>query len=114
MFSSIARRNFNENGVLVGTYGDYPLETRLVAQEYKVPFVDLEYYSELLEASYGSEKSKGLHLHFKPGEIPYYPEGKSDDTHLSKKGALAIAGLAIDQIKLWNDDSLDKLKKAIK
>ncbi|WP_367754976.1 hypothetical protein [Flavobacterium sp. WC2430] len=64
MFSSIARRNFNENRVLVGTHGDYPLETRLVAQEYKVPFVDLEYYSELLEASYIPEKLKGLHLHF--------------------------------------------------
>jgi lysophospholipase L1-like esterase len=114
LFTSIARRNFNENGVLVGTHGDYPLETRLVAQELKVPFVDLEYYSELLEASYGPEKSKALHLHFKPAEISYYPEGKSDDTHLSKKGALAIAGLAIDQIKLLNDNSLDKLKKAIK
>lgn len=114
LFSPIARRNFNQNGVLVGTHGDYPLATRLVAQELKVPFVDLEYYSEQLEISYGPEKSKALHLHFKKGEIPYYPEGKSDDTHLSRKGALAIAGLAVEQIKLLNDNSLGNLKTAIK
>ena len=56
LFSSIVRRNFNEQGVLVDTHGEYPLETRLVAQEYKVPFIDLQYYTELLETSYGPEK----------------------------------------------------------
>jgi len=56
LLTSITRRNFNEKGVLVPTHGDYPLETRLVSQEYKVPFIDLEYYTELLEQSYGPEQ----------------------------------------------------------
>ena len=101
LFSSIARRNFNEQGVLVGTHGDYRLETRLVAQEYQVPFVDLEYFSEMLEQSYGPEKSKELHLYFKVGEHSYYPEGKSDDTHLSLKGATAIAKIVVRELKNW-------------
>jgi lysophospholipase L1-like esterase len=98
LFSSIARRNFNEQGVLVGTHGDYPLEARLVAQEYQVPFIDMEYFSELLEQTYGPEKSKELHLHFKAGEHPYYPEGISDDTHLSRKGATEIAKIAFREL----------------
>lgn len=114
LFSSIARRNFNEQGVLIGTHGDYPLETRLVAQEYHVPFIDLEYYSELLEIAYGPEKSKQLHLHFKAGEVPYYPEGKDDDTHLSSKGANEIARIAVDQIKLLEGPLFDILKKGLK
>jgi lysophospholipase L1-like esterase len=114
LFSSIARRNFNEQGVLIGTHGEYPLETRLVAQEYQVPFIDLEYYTEVLEQSYGVEKSKELHLHFKPGEHLYYPEGKADDTHLSMKGATAIAQLAVSQIKEIKEVSLNKLKNALK
>jgi lysophospholipase L1-like esterase len=114
LFSSIVRRNFNEQGVLIPTHGDYPMETRLVAQEYKVPFIDLEYYSELLETSYGPEKSKKLHLHFKAGEVPYYPKDKDDDTHLSLKGANEIAGIAVDQIRLLNDPSVEKLKNSIK
>lgn len=114
LLTSIARRNFNEKGVLVPTHGDYPLTTRLVAQEYKVPFIDLEYYTELLEQSYGPEKSKQLHLHFKAGENVYYDKDKADDTHLSLKGATAIAQIVVNQIKESTDPSLEKIKKGIK
>jgi len=114
LLTSISRRNFNEKGVLIPTHGDYPLETRLVAQEYKVPFIDLEYYTELLEQSYGPEKSKLLHLHFKAGENVYYDKDKADDTHLSLKGATTIAQIVINQVKLLNDSSVDKLKNGIK
>ncbi|KAF2511410.1 rhamnogalacturonan acetylesterase [Flavobacterium zhairuonense] len=114
LLTSIARRNFNEKGVLVPTHGDYPLETRLVAQEYNVPFIDLEYYTEQLEQSYGPEKSKQLHLHFKAGEIPYYKEDKKDDTHLSLLGAKTVAQIVVNQIKILEDKSLENLKKGIK
>lgn len=111
LLSSIVRRNFNENGVLIDTHGDYPLETRLVAQEYNVPFIDLQYYTELLEQSYGPEKSKELHLHYKPGELAIYPEGKADDTHLSPKGATAIAKIVIDELKRTKLDIVKYIKK---
>lgn len=115
LFTSIARRNFNEKGVLVPTHGDYPLETRLVAQEYKVAFIDLEYYTELMEQSYGPENSKQLHLHFKAGENAYYDKDKADDTHLSLKGATEVAQIVVNQIKeLQGDSSLQKLKKSLK
>ena len=110
LFSSIVRRNFNEQGVLISTHGDYPLETRLVAQEYKVPFIDMEYYSELLEQSYGPEKSKQLHLHYKAGEIPYYKEDKADNTHLCVKGATEIAKIAIEELKKTNLDLVKYIK----
>jgi lysophospholipase L1-like esterase len=110
LFSSIVRRNFNEQGVLISTHGDYPLETRLVAQEYKVPFIDMEYYSELLEQSYGPEKSKQLHLHYKAGEIPYYKEAKEDNTHLCVKGATEIAKIAIEELKKTNLDLVKYIK----
>ncbi|WP_405381052.1 rhamnogalacturonan acetylesterase [Maribacter sp. LLG6340-A2] len=99
LFSSIVRRNFNEFGTLVDTHGLYPLEVRLLAQEMNVPFIDLQFLTEQLEMTYGAEGSKALHLHFQPGEHPYYPDGKADNTHLSKKGALEVAGLTIAQIK---------------
>lgn len=40
LFSSISRRNFNEYGTLIDSHNDYPLEMRLVANEYNVPFID--------------------------------------------------------------------------
>lgn len=111
IFSSITRRNFNENGVLIPTHGDYTLESRLVAQEFNVTFIDMEYYSEVLEQSFGPEKSKQLHLHFKAGEIPYYKEDKADDTHLSVKGATEIAKIAVEQLKKTKLDLVKFIKK---
>lgn len=99
LLTSIVRRKFNEQGTLVDTHGEYPLETRLVAEALDVPFVDLQYLTEQLEESYGVEGSKKLHLHYEPGEVPYYPEGKNDDTHLSKLGATEVAKLVIDELK---------------
>lgn len=110
IFSSIVRRNFNENGVLISTHGDYTMEARLVAQEYNVPFIDMEYYTELLEQSYGPEKSKQLHLHFKAGEIPYYKEDKADDTHLGVKGATEVAKIAVEELKKTKLDIVKYIK----
>ncbi len=99
LFSSIARRHFNEQGVLVSTHGEYPQEMRLVAAEYNVPFIDMEYYTEQMETGYGVEDSKSLHLHYQPGEISYYPDGKTDDTHLSVKGGNEVAAIAARELK---------------
>lgn len=99
LFTSIVRRNFNEDGTLIDTHGVYPLETRLVALELDVPLIDLQYATEQLEETYGLEASKKLHLHYQPNEIPFYPEGKEDDTHLSLLGATEVAKLAIEQLK---------------
>jgi len=98
LFSSIVRRNFNEYGVLVDTHWAYPLVVRMVAKDLEVPFVDLQGLTEKLEIEYGPERSKRLHLHFEPGEIPYEPNGRHDDTHLSEKGAGIIAVLALKDI----------------
>ncbi|KAA5827992.1 rhamnogalacturonan acetylesterase [Algibacter amylolyticus] len=99
LFSSIVRRFFNEHGTLVDTHGQYPLETRLVAQAYHVPFIDLQYFTEQLEESFGVEGSKKLHLHFEPGENSFYKNGKHDNTHLSKLGANKVAKLAVNALK---------------
>ncbi len=98
LFSSIVRRNFNEDGVLVDTHGQYPLVVRMVANDLDVPFIDLQLLTEQLEISYGPQDSKQLHLHLEPGEDPYEPRGVTDNTHLSKKGAILVASLALQEI----------------
>jgi lysophospholipase L1-like esterase len=99
LMTSITRRNFNENGVLVDTHTDYPLVVRMVANDMKVSFVDMQLLTEQMEIAYGPENSKKLHLHFKEGENAYYPKGKADDTHLSRLGAETVAKLALKELK---------------
>lgn len=110
LFSSIVRRNFNEQGTLVDTHGLYPMEARLVALEYNVPFIDLQYLTELLEESYGIEGSKKLHLHFEEGESSFYKTAKHDDTHLSLLGATEISKLVVEELKKSNIDLKNHLK----
>lgn len=98
LFTSIVRRNFNSDSTLVDTHGNYPLQVRLIAREYKVPLIDLQYLTEKLEESYGFEASKKLHLHYAPNEISYYPKGKIDNTHLSVLGATEVSKLAINSL----------------
>ncbi|MFC3160773.1 Lysophospholipase L1 [Chryseobacterium arachidis] len=99
LMTSITRRNFNENGVLIDTHKEYPLVVRMVADDMKVAFVDMQLLTEQLEISYGPEKSKLLHLHFKAGENPFYDKDKADDTHLSRLGAESVAKLAVKDLK---------------
>lgn len=98
VLSSIVRRNFNKEGVLVDTHGDYPLVTRLVAQKMEVPFIDMGWLTERLEIQYGPEGSKKIHLHLAPGDDPYEPDGRDDDTHLSEMGATLEASLVLKDI----------------
>ncbi|NJB71821.1 lysophospholipase L1-like esterase [Saonia flava] len=100
LFSSIVRRNFNENGTLVDTHGQYPFVARMVARELNVPFIDLQFLTEQMEESYGLENSKKLHLHFGPGEHPYYPQGKEDNTHLSILGATLVAQMVVQELRV--------------
>ncbi len=111
LFSSIVRRNFNEQGTLVDTHGAYPVEARLVAKEYNVPFIDLQYLTEQLEESYGVEGSKKLHLHFESEEISYYKEAKHDDTHLSELGASEVSKLVIKELKKLNNSLVKFIKQ---
>lgn len=99
LMTSIVRRNFNENGVLIDTHKEYPLVVRMVANDLKVPFVDMQLLTEQMEIAYGPENSKKLHLYYKEDEDPYYPKGKEDDTHLSKLGAETVAKLAAKSLK---------------
>ena len=99
MFSSIARRKFNPEGVLLDAHGNYTLQARLVAQEMNVPFFDMQYLTEQMEVSFGVEESKKLHLHFVAGENAYFPEGITDNTHLSILGATEICKLFVSELR---------------
>jgi lysophospholipase L1-like esterase len=98
LLTPIVRRNFNEQGTLIDTHGDYPEVMRMVAKDQKVPLVDLQLKTEELVISYGPEKSKELYLWVEPG-AQNYPNGVQDNTHFSPAGAEAIARLAVGEIK---------------
>jgi lysophospholipase L1-like esterase len=97
LFTSIVRRNFDENEKLIDTHGDYPTATRKVAKELKVPLIDLREISEKWVNSLGDEPSKKMYVWTDPDEK--FQEGRKDDTHLSLDGAKMLARLALEECK---------------
>lgn len=99
LLSPIVRRNFNEYGTLIDTHGDYALVVRLVADDLKVPFIDLQRKTEQLVVEIGEEASKKLWLHLQPGEHPNYPKGVEDNTHLNANGANIVSQMVVKELK---------------
>jgi len=93
VLSSVTRRNFDKNGkiapgVIEGrTLPDYAEAARVVAQEMKVPFINLNTISITHHNEIGPEASAA------------YNFTENDKTHFSKEGAAAIAELIIQELK---------------
>jgi lysophospholipase L1-like esterase len=96
--TSVVRRRWSEDGKIVDTHGEYPKMVRRVAEEQKVPLLDVQKLTAELEERHGVEGSKKLHLWFAPGEHPLLKKGLQDDTHYSEFGARAVANLAAKEI----------------
>jgi lysophospholipase L1-like esterase len=98
LMTPVMRRRFDKDGKFYDTHGDYPGYTRSVAQEHKVPLIDMQQKSEAVIVKYGVEESKKLFLQLKPGENKNYPNGVEDNTHFSPLGAEEMAKLAVKGI----------------
>ncbi len=98
LLSSIARRNYNEQGVLIGSHGVYPEVVRQVAADLEVPFIDMTLLSEQALNEMGQAQSQSLYLHLAPGEHPNYPDGVADNTHLNTHGAQVVANIVIEEL----------------
>src|SRR5262249_29822612 len=95
----IVRNVFNDDGkTLRDTHGDFVVATRNVAEEQKVPLLDLTKKTGELLVKLGPERSKRLFNNVEPGEFPQYPDGFKDGTHLNAAGASRVCDLAIEEI----------------
>ena len=87
-----------EGNVLNDTHGQYRVAPKNVADSMHCHFVDANKITSDLEQSLGTERSKKLHMWFRPGEEPSEPNGKQDNTHYNIYGAKVVAGLLADAL----------------
>ncbi len=99
LLTPVARRKFDSVGKVVGTHDVYAQIVRKVAEEKKVPLIDLDKKGQELIQRFGEEGSKLLFNQVKPGEHPNYPEGKEDNTHFSELGARLVAEIVLEEIR---------------
>ncbi|NLW55509.1 MAG: rhamnogalacturonan acetylesterase [Firmicutes bacterium] len=99
LLTPVNRRNFDANGKLKLTHGDYPAAMIQLGEKLNVPVIDLGAKSQVLFEEWGEEGTKQLFLWLKPGEHPNYPEGVEDNTHFCETGAREVAKLVVEGIR---------------
>jgi lysophospholipase L1-like esterase len=99
LLTPVMRRRFDTAGRFYDTHGEYPDLVRAVANEQKVPLIDMHHESETVIVRYGAEGSRKLFLQLKPGENANYPNGIDDNTHFSPLGADEMAKLAVEGVR---------------
>lgn len=95
----VARRKFNNEGVLEPSHGEYPEIIRSVAKAQDVPLVDMENLTSEWLRKEGVEGSKKFFHKFAPGESPLYPKGLDDNTHFNAAGANEVARIFANEVK---------------
>lgn len=107
----VSRRKFNENGQLEATHGQYPEIIREIANEEKLPLIDMEKLTAAWLKEEGVEKSYGYFHKYLPGVSKIYPKGLDDNTHFNEAGARKVASLFIGEMQKINDHHFQKLIK---
>lgn len=90
LLTSVVRRKFDENGLLVDTHGRYPHVVRALARSLEVPLIDMQQKTHALVLKMGVEASKNLFM---------ISTGKDDNTHFVKMGAEKVARLAFEGVR---------------
>ncbi len=106
----IYRRHFLEDGTLYPYEHDqYQQAMMEVAKQLNCPYIDMCSLTKRAIEQMGDEQSKSCFMNFEEGIYTNYPEGKSDNTHLRKKGANLISAIFIAEIIKMNHPISDLL-----
>lgn len=112
LLTPVNRRKYDDQGNFIDQHGDYPKVVREVAHELNVPLIDVHKKSMELFSKLGPEKSKELFLIGVPKNVyKSLPEGKVDNTHFTRKGAIEVSKLVVEGIKEAQLPIADFLKK---
>jgi lysophospholipase L1-like esterase len=107
------RRSFDDDGKITNSLGDYPDAARKVADELKVPFIDLNGMTKTLYESLGVESSKKLFVIYPENSFPWEPKELNDNTHFNSYGAYQLSKCIIEGIRSNNLGIKKYLRKGL-
>lgn len=100
LLTPVNRRKYDAQGNFIDQHGDYPKVVRELATQLNVPLIDVHKKSMELFSKLGPEKSKELFLISVPKNVyKALPEGKEDNTHFTRKGAIEVSKMVVEGIK---------------
>mgnify|MGYP000574261353 FL=1 len=107
ILTPVARNYPWEKGVLNDVHGDYDKAPKDVAEEMKVPLIDLNQLSRDFFTMKGKDYvTEKYFMNLPAGVYEAYPDGQKDNTHFQPEGAKEVARLVFEglqKIKLTNN-----------
>jgi lysophospholipase L1-like esterase len=97
--TSMNRRNFDADGKVVNTLGEYPDAVRKLASDEKVALIDLNAMSKILYEAWGPEESVKAFVHYPANTYPNQPKALADNTHFNSYGGYELAKCILEGIK---------------
>jgi lysophospholipase L1-like esterase len=99
LVTSMNRRNFDANGKIVQTLGDYPKAMREVAAQQDVALIDLNALSKTLFEAMGEQGTLHAFVHYPANTFPDQTAELRDDTHFNSYGAYELACAIVQNIR---------------
>ncbi|WP_231425658.1 MULTISPECIES: rhamnogalacturonan acetylesterase [Pedobacter] len=94
-----------KDGKLGSAHGEYPQAVKDVAEELKVPVIDLTSLSAVFFTSKGNDfVTKNYFMNLDSGKYEAYPKGQKDNTHFQPDGAKEIAKLVYNALTKINTE----------
>ena len=109
--TSTNRRNFDKNGHVYNTLGDFPDAMRQEAKKENVTLIDLHAMTKTLYEAFGDEASKKLFVQYPAGTFVGQDKDLADNTHFCDFGAYELAKCMVEGIKNSNLELKKYLKK---
>jgi len=99
LLTPMNRRNFDSDGKIINTHGDYPEAVRRVAKEMDVPLIDLHAMSKTLYEAWGPGQSKRAFVQYPAHTFPGQDKELKDNTHFNAYGAYELARCVVEGIR---------------
>lgn len=113
LVTSTCRHDFDKNGKVKNTLGEFPAAMRYEAKKDNVTLIDLNKMTETLYNTYGEEKSKALFVQFPAGTFPGQNVTLADNTHFNDFGAYELAKCMVEGVRNSNLALKNSIKKEV-
>ncbi len=100
LVTSMHRRNFDSEGKVNNTLGEYPDAVRKLASDEKVALIDLNAMSKILYEAWGPEESVKAFVHYPANTFPNQGKALADNTHFNSYGGYELAKCILEGIKI--------------
>jgi lysophospholipase L1-like esterase len=99
LVTPVNRRNFDAEGKIVPTLGDYPDAMREFARQNGLPLVDLNLLSKTLFEAMGEAGTLHAFVHYPAHTFPDQAEDLKDNTHFNSYGAYELARAIVEDMR---------------